>query len=144
MFRVICCVRTITEIYNGFQIDAIAIEESFLQKDFSILLRQDLVFYCCVANYHKLKIYHGMSVLCLGQHKVKIKVLSWLNYYLEFLGQTYFQAHSCCWQNSVPVVVKTEILVSYLAVSQGLLWASKGCVYSLIQGGLHLQANNNA
>ena len=59
-------------------------------------------------------------------------------------GRIHIQAHSSCWQNPVPCRCRKDVSVSLLAVSQGLLSATRGHQYSSSCGYPPLQASNCA
>lgn len=86
----------------------------------------------------------GMAWLgsLLGVYKADVRCrLGWTVSW-RFWGKIYFQDHSSHGQNSVLCGCRTEVLESLLAVIQGLLCASKGCLHSLTHGPSTLKPGN--
>lgn len=79
-----------------------------------------LVFQCCVTNCQNLV---GPSAQRLAKLHLELKLLAGLCFFLE-LGP--FSSSHGCWQNPIPYGCRTVVHIFLLAVSQGLLSASKG------------------
>lgn len=81
----------------------------------------------------------GFSAQDLSKSEMKTSVRP-RDLFWGLWAKIHFQAHSCCWQNSVSGSCGTEVSFIFLAASQGPLSASRFDPHSLSCGPLHIQA----
>lgn len=66
----------------------------------------------------------------------------WPGSYLEALGGLHFQTQSDCWKSPVPYDCRKELPISWLAASQGLVFAPRDVTLVLAFGPLCIKASN--
>lgn len=103
----------------------------------SILTQRSYITLYCVGQGFLGRLSCVLLRVSQGWHKV----MGQLDSYLELLEENPLSSSFRCQQNSVPCRCGMEVLVSWLAVSQGLLFPLRSCPHSFSCGPFHLQTN---
>ena len=93
-------------------------------------------FICCLNKLSWIQLLKTMHFIVLYMRKsntdlsrIKSKCSQGCFLYQGFCGRIFFPAHSGCWQNSIPAVLKLRFQFSLLVVRQGPVFTPRSCPY---------------